>query len=134
MNNMEKYLPLGTIVLLKNGKKKIMITGFAATAPETKGKLYDYIACLYPEGIVNTKKSMLFNHEQIDKVYHMGYVDEEWKSLEIKIKELVKISENLPKEQVNDSQENGEKVIEKDNIKSTTSSENMFRVNTDLFN
>lgn len=28
--NREKYLPIGTVCLLKNAKKRVMITGFAA--------------------------------------------------------------------------------------------------------
>lgn len=134
MNNKEKYLPIGTVVLLKEGKKKLMITGFAVSSYETKGEIYDYMGCLYPEGVVSSDKNLLFNHDKIDKVCHMGYVDEEWKNIEAKIKELVKISENSPKEQINSIQEKAQEAVEKDNIKSTTSSENIFKVNTDLFN
>jgi len=28
--NREKYLPIGSVVLLKDAKKRVMITGFAA--------------------------------------------------------------------------------------------------------
>lgn len=121
--NIEKYLPLGTVVLLKNAKKRIMITGFAATALETKGKMYDYIGCLYPEGVISSDKNLLFDHEQINKIYYMGYKDEEWKKTEIKIKEIVEKKLNLPPEKI---EENKEEV---------KSEENMFKINTtDLFN
>ena len=134
MNNMEKYLPIGTVVLLKEGKKKLMITGFAVSSYETKGEIYDYMGCLYPEGVVSSDKNLLFNHDKIDKVCHMGYIDEEWKNIEVKIKELVKISENSSKEETNDIDEKVEKKVEKEQSKPMRSSENMFRVNTDLFN
>lgn len=120
MNNREKYLPIGSVVLLKKGKKRVMVTGFAATAPETNGKMFDYIGCLYPEGVISSDKNLLFDHEQIDKIYYMGYIDEEWKKTEVKIKEIVEKKLSLPLEQVEESSEK---------------EENMFKVDTtDLFN
>lgn len=89
MNNMEKYLPIGTVVLLKNGKKRVMVAGFAASSPEAGDKIYDYIGCLYPEGILSSDKNLVFDHEQIDQIYYIGYKDEEWKTVEEKIKSLV---------------------------------------------
>lgn len=38
----EKYLPVGTVVLLKGGKKRTMITGFCASSNEEKNRIYDY--------------------------------------------------------------------------------------------
>ena len=38
---------------------------------------WDYIGCLYPEGNISEEYMYLFNHEQIDKVFFMGYQDEE---------------------------------------------------------
>ena len=73
MNNKEKYLPIGTVVLLKEGKKRIMITGFCIKPEEDKDKMYDYGACLYPEGIERTNKTFVFNHDQIDRILFMGY-------------------------------------------------------------
>lgn len=40
---MNKYLPIGSVIVLKEGEKRLMI----------------------------------FNHEQIDKIYHLGLQDEE---------------------------------------------------------
>lgn len=37
--------------------------------------LYDYVACLYPEGNINEEYNYLFNHEDIDEVIHRGYTD-----------------------------------------------------------
>ena len=48
----EKYLPVGTIVLLKDANKKLMITGFGIIKPGSK-KVYDYL-CLI------TTKSRIF--------------------------------------------------------------------------
>ena len=75
---MDKYLPIGSVVLLKNGRKKIMIYGRQQMHVET-GEEWDYLACLYPEGNINEEFMYLFNHDQIDKVYYLGYEDEEEK-------------------------------------------------------
>jgi len=74
----DKYLPIGSVVLLKNGRKKIMIYGRKQMHVET-GEEWDYLACLYPEGNINEEFMYLFNHDQIDKVYYLGYEDEEEK-------------------------------------------------------
>ena len=73
----KKYLPLGSVVLMKGAKKRVMITGFAATSPETKDKVWDYIGCMWPEGVISADKNLLFDHKNIDKIYALGYVDEE---------------------------------------------------------
>ena len=83
-----KYLPIGTVVMLKDGKKKIMITGFC-TATKDSDKIYDYNACLYPEGILTSDKTILFNHDQIDKIYYMGYNDDESKVFLKNLHELI---------------------------------------------
>lgn len=75
---MDKYLPIGSVVLLKNGRKKIMIYGRKQMHVET-GEEWDYLACLYLEGNINEEFMYLFNHDQIDKVYYLGYEDEEEK-------------------------------------------------------
>lgn len=72
----EKYLPIGTVVLLKGGKKRVVIVGFLVISKEDK-KMYDYGGVLYPEGFVSSSKTILFNHNQIDKVYYVGLEDEE---------------------------------------------------------
>lgn len=82
-----EYLPIGTIVLLKGGKKELMITSFCVF-PTGKlyeegkevnsiGKVYDYGACTYPEGILNPEQIICFNKENIEKVCHMGYNTDE---------------------------------------------------------
>lgn len=73
---MKQYLPLGSVVLLKGGNKKIMIYGRKQKAVDT-GKEWDYIACPYPEGNINENYMYLFNNEQVAKVYFLGYQDED---------------------------------------------------------
>ena len=38
--NEEKFLPLGSVVLLKGGKRKIMITGYCMKTEENKNKIW----------------------------------------------------------------------------------------------
>lgn len=86
----EKFLPIGTVVMLKGGKKRVMITGFCAFDEKNKGKIFDYAGCIYPEGFLNSNTTCLFNHEQIEKVYHLGLAeDDEEKSFKIKLNEFI---------------------------------------------
>ena len=73
---MKDYLPIGTIVLLKNGTKKIMIYGRKQTMAET-GEVFDYVACFYPEGNISPDYTFLFNNEEIEKIVFTGYSDED---------------------------------------------------------
>lgn len=88
MNN-EKFLPIGTVAMLKGGKKRVMITGFCVSPNEAKEKRFDYSGCLYPEGIIKSNQSLLFNHEQIERIYYMGYVDEEEKTFKNNLKNIL---------------------------------------------
>ena len=81
----DKFLPLGSIVLLKGATKRLMITGFCVTPNDNKNVIYDYSGCLYPEGIISTDQVALFNHDQIDKIYMVGYSDEEEKEFKTKL-------------------------------------------------
>ena len=74
----EKYLPIGTIVILKTAKRKLMITGYLPVSTlDGKTEVYDYSGCLFPDGILNSDELGLFNHDQIEKVFYNGYVNEE---------------------------------------------------------
>ena len=75
----EKFLPIGTVVLLKTGTKRIMITGYCMASPENPEKIYDYAGCVFPEGFIFENKVGLFNHDEIEKIEHMGLVDDEQK-------------------------------------------------------
>ena len=102
MNNVgEKYLPLGSVVMLKGASKRLMITGFCTMAAEDEsGVMYDYSGCMYPEGVISSDQTALFNHDQIEKVYHMGLIDEEENTFKAKLVQLVNsqnvVSESAP--------------------------------------
>ncbi|EPM6850517.1 DUF4176 domain-containing protein [Enterococcus hirae] len=78
-NKTEELLPIGSIVLLKEGLQKLMIVGRGTiyTDQETsKDTFADYMAVLYPTGL-NPETTIFFNHENIDQVVFRGYSDEE---------------------------------------------------------
>lgn len=74
----EKYLPIGTVVLLENAKKRVMITGFLVN-DISRSETFDYSGCFFPEGTMDPTKTLLFNHSQIAKVFHLGLSDQEEK-------------------------------------------------------
>lgn len=84
---MKKYLPIGSVVLLKGGNKRVMIVGRIQIRMEDK-KVYDYSACLYPEGIIDPKQLYLFNNEDIDMVYFIGMQDAEELKFRGRLEEL----------------------------------------------
>ena len=86
----EKFLPVGTVVMLKGGKKRLMITGFCMLDKNNGNKMYDYSGCLYPEGMVSSDQIALFDHSQIEKIFYTGLVDDEEKAFKAKLKEALK--------------------------------------------
>lgn len=73
---MKTFLPLGSIVTLKKGNKKLMICGRVQVYEENQ-KTYDYCACMYPQGIINPNELYLFNNDDIDIIYFVGMQDSE---------------------------------------------------------
>lgn len=73
---MPEIMPIGSVVRLKKGQKKIMIAGRFQKDRAT-GTVYDYCAVLWPEGFIRSDRMYLFNHEDIDRVYFVGLQDEE---------------------------------------------------------
>lgn len=73
----EKYLPLGSIVLLKGGTKKIMINGYCIKTEEKEDKIFDYRGCPFPEGVLESEGVALFDHDQIAEICFTGYKNEE---------------------------------------------------------
>lgn len=79
-----------------------MITGFLSIAEENKNKVYDYAGCLYPEGMLSSNQTCLFDHNQIDKIYFLGYRDEEAINFMKQLKEIEKTQNVMkPKSETN---------------------------------
>jgi len=72
-------LPIGSVVLLKNAQKKIVIIGLAPIKHTPSGEdiAYDYMGVPYPEGYVGAESAMLFKHDNIEEITFKGYSDKE---------------------------------------------------------
>ena len=103
-----KFLPVGTVVILKNGKRELMITSYCVMPAgevfdksgqvDAKGKMYDYGACLYPEGLISSEQLFVFNHEQIDRICYKGYETDKQKEFSnMLLAESGKIKEEMKK-------------------------------------
>lgn len=87
----ERFLPIGTVVLLKGAKKELMITSYCIFPTGTQiesgkeivptQKMYEYGACTYPEGILDSNTIHAFDHDKIEKILYMGYETEAQKEL-----------------------------------------------------
>lgn len=74
----ERTLPIGSIVRLKGGKKRLMIIGYCKYKMDDNETVYDYAGCLYPEGFISADKTALFDHDQIERIYALGFQNELW--------------------------------------------------------
>lgn len=72
----KNLLPIGSVVLIEGGDKRVMICG-RIQSRSGDDKIYDYSACYYPEGILGTDSLFFFNHDSIEKIFFLGFQDEE---------------------------------------------------------
>ena len=98
VDELEKFLPLGSICKVKGGKRKVMITGFCIYADSNENKIYDYCGCAYPEGMLSTKEVSLFDHNEIEKVYIVGPSNKEDKEFKANLKAVLKEIEHTSNE------------------------------------
>jgi len=85
----EKYLPMGTVVLLKGGTKRVMIAGFCSMEVNNQEKIWDYSGYMYPEGFMSEDEIFLFNHTDIEEVFHIGLINEEEKEFKTALVEAM---------------------------------------------
>lgn len=85
---MKALLPLGSIVVLKQGRKKIMICSRYLMSKRSK-KYYDYGACYYPEGLIESDRLFMFQHEDIEQIIFEGYKDQEESEFISKINQII---------------------------------------------
>lgn len=80
----KELLPIGSVVLLKGGEKRLMICSRVIIGGE-KSEIYDYAGCYYPEGIIDSTQLFFFNQDAIADVHFIGFQDRE----EIQFKKMV---------------------------------------------
>lgn len=76
--DIRKLLPVGSVVLLSGGNKRLVIIGVRQTDNNTNTE-YDYMGVLYPEGNMGQER-YLFNDEDIAERIFIGYSDPERES------------------------------------------------------
>lgn len=86
----ENLLPIGSVVLLKGGNKRVMICGRIQVRAGEK-RVYDYSACWFPEGIMDPKEMFFFDHDAIQTLFFIGFQDEE--ELEFRVNTLGSLGE-----------------------------------------
>ena len=59
-----QLLPIGSVVRLKKGTRRLMIYGVKQTDGKT-GTEYDYVGVLYPEGSLGREGHFFFNHSDV---------------------------------------------------------------------
>ena len=84
------FLPIGSIVALKNLKKKVMVTCIYVKDPDNDKLIYDYCGCMYPEGAVINNKNILFNGSDISEVVFMGYTDIDFQEYNNEIEDKIR--------------------------------------------
>lgn len=66
-----KALPIGTVVAMKKPEQaKRMIIGYY---PTKDGRLYDYLAVMFPIGLTLEAQALGIRDEDIDHVIQIGY-------------------------------------------------------------
>ena len=93
MSEVKEYLPIGSVVLLKDAQKKVMITGYTPIDMETKNKIYEYLGGVFPEGIIKSDENILFDTKDIDKIFFKGFVNEEQENFITEVKEILENEE-----------------------------------------
>ena len=86
---MNRILPIGSVVLIDEGTKPLMIFGYLQAALQDESDTVDYIGVPYPEGNMNALMQFGFQMTDIREVLFEGYRTEEFKPWE----ELLKVAE-----------------------------------------
>ena len=75
--NLKNSLPIGSVVMVKGIKRKVLIFGYKQKRRGQNENVFDYIGVVYPEGHIDNRLHIGFNQENIEKVIFRGYEDEQ---------------------------------------------------------
>jgi len=90
MFSYDRVLPIGSVVLLKGAEHRIMIIGYQRKSTDSNDEtVYDYCAVPYPEGYLNPEKTVVFNHDKIDRIISVGLQNEKYDVMAEKIREMI---------------------------------------------
>lgn len=82
------FLPVGSIVLLKDATQMVSIIGFVPVE-ENDNKIWDYLGAPYPFGVLEKNKNLLFNRNQIEEIVAVGYSNADDKEFRRQIIEVL---------------------------------------------
>lgn len=83
-------LPIGSVVLLKESTKRVMIIGVCQKGANNPEKIWDYAGVVFPQGYFSADKVFLFDTHQIDQIFQIGYLDAEALTFKQKADALIK--------------------------------------------
>lgn len=92
--DIHELLPIGTVVRLRDGEKRLMICGVLQQEAQDAKGTYDYMGIFYPEGHIGEDFQYLFNHEDIEELYFRGYEDPEREEFIESLAQLYEASES----------------------------------------
>lgn len=72
----KNLLPIGSVVSLIGGEKRLMVCG-RIVCKGGEEQIYDYVGCLYPEGLMDSSEMYFFNRDAIEDYYFIGFQDKE---------------------------------------------------------
>ena len=72
----KNMLPIGSVVRISGAVRLLMICGRIVGRGEDD-TLYDYVGCIYPEGVVDSESMFFFNRDAIEQVLFIGFQNEE---------------------------------------------------------
>lgn len=84
-----KFLPVGTVCRLKGATACLMIIGFCVNKEGDNSKIYDYLGCMYPQGMIAQDTNFLFDHSQIEEILYKGLVNDQEREFKLKLNEFL---------------------------------------------
>ena len=93
-NEKEQVLPIGTVIITKDGNIPLMIVSRGALF-EQDGKVgyFDYSAVPYPTGITDGEEFAFFNREDVESIIFFGYINSDEQLFAENYDELISKSE-----------------------------------------
>ncbi len=74
--NINDALPIGTVIKLKKAEKRVVIMGIYQQVEEGNNiEAYDYMGVPYPEGFIGAESTVLFQQDDIETVFSLGFSD-----------------------------------------------------------
>ena len=83
-----QFLPIGTVVRLKESTADVMIAGYLPINPSQPNYVWDYSGFKYPIGYVDNNEVYCFDGEQIEEIHAIGYQDKEQLAFAAELEEM----------------------------------------------